>query len=262
MKRVLPVSVLLLASCATQSTVPLEKRLRFRELSPSEKLHVNTASEHYFTRKTREEGEKELVILASESETEEAWLFSKSTNTWYEMGFAEAEGHVSSEPVVKEFTGANWVHYHIHPGKQRRDKLIADLAPYTKDLPALLNPKLTSEQKEIIIEHLTVAYASALINFYCNTLPSAQDIADLVNRGLSSTHAVASKAGIVEYSIFCEDPKEAHKLLMEYEKFSDKAVQERLCKKYSAATDVVNDVVLAVNEEFKGKIKLAYRKAD
>lgn len=84
------------------------------ELPSSTKLYVNLDnSKHYSIKKSKEEGERDLVELAKTSVFEEAWIFNQETSTWTECG--QNEGITSVDSIRPKEDSINLIRYHIHP---------------------------------------------------------------------------------------------------------------------------------------------------
>lgn len=111
------------------SRVGVQKGYAYRELDPTDKLHVNMdAQRHYRIAKTRDMGERELQELVKTATSEESWIYVKGSTHdghpieyWYENGLRESPGAVSPEhavlnDVLNQLNVEQISFYHIHPG--------------------------------------------------------------------------------------------------------------------------------------------------
>ena len=142
------------------------------ELSPDKPLMVNTRKKHYYSRRSRTQGEKDLQGLCGKSKLEETYIFvegidhdGNKAHYWYEVG--EKETLTNSTAILsseffrgiradfKEITGMS--NYHFHPkdlndGKQYRcgkklDKICSNAGceyPSHIDISSYLKTALTN----------------------------------------------------------------------------------------------------------------------
>lgn len=116
-------------------SVRISKAPKFRELDPSEQLHINTdPNSHYRIKKTRQQGELELWGLIDRgAKVEESWAYVRGTlkdgtqvEYWYEIGTDESNETVTSslnfKDISSDFASVKEISlYHIHPKDQSKN---------------------------------------------------------------------------------------------------------------------------------------------
>ncbi len=183
--------VLCAAGCASQNDL--------LELPSSTKLYVNLDnSKHYSVKKSKEEGEKDLVELARTSAYEESWTFNQETSTWTECGIDESINSVNSKkPKGNE---KDLIRYHIHPmaALNTTHYLFKDLIKIVGELTTKLKKIEIQEERAELKARLIRAEAGKL---YHQARILSIAFPSLVDLELSKNFkcAVASAYGIMEY---------------------------------------------------------------
>lgn len=143
----------------------------FKRLPDNSQLQINYQLQ--IIRKTQEEGEKDLVRLANECNTEGAWFFVPETNDWYGIAIRHEEvlegEDIYLQVEIREGTfkissGKTLFYYHTHP-----KYFIAVQAKANEKCLGVVLPELVN--KNFTINSLATIGASA---FVC--LPSIEDI--------------------------------------------------------------------------------------
>ncbi len=169
------------------------------ELPSSTKLYVNLDnSKHYSIKKSKEEGEKDLVELARTSAYEEAWIFDQETSNWTECG--QNESMTSVDSMRPKGNSTNLIRYHIHPTAALNVThcLFRDLINLEVELENKLKENKTPIERAELKASLIRAKSGKL---YHQAKILSIAFPSLVDLELSKNFkcAVASAYGIIEY---------------------------------------------------------------
>ena len=221
----------------------------------STKLYINLDnSKHYSIKKSKEEGERDLVELAKTSAYEEAWFFNEENLIWTECGIKEEINYVLSR---RPDNFEKLIHYHIHPRSASNItfSLFKNLIIRKGELEARLKKETKKEEKADLKASLIKTKSGILYHqakILSNAFPSLNDME--ISKNFKCV--VVSEYGMMEYSNYkgfnplMQKAYEAfipEKLFMEIENCSNDQAAIWFTTKW-------------LNEElFKGAIKLEFR---
>ncbi|MBI1970005.1 hypothetical protein HYS48_04895 [Candidatus Woesearchaeota archaeon] len=259
----LPISIL--AYCISRSRLV---KVLYTELPPHTPLSITY--DPYKVRKTKEEGERDLIRLAREIPTEGSWLYSPADSYWYHISYGHREETVDgSERFASLQWGQNFAifgqilfEYHTHPrvaGKYIRGSILELI------LQDLRDDKWDEEAaRPLARKAIDIALASI------NVAPSVEDIQTYIRQQrrfdkIQLQWCIASPVGITRVDIL--DPTlntvAAYKNMLE----AEDAALAKLVGKHITMTEEGNFAIRyqqlfdSVNELLRGRMQFHFSPA-